>query len=873
MEIKKHNINIDTESGQVASNFVLDLRQGNERLAALKDDQVASLESLRRENNLGSNWLENSSLKNNAPRVKFDFSKFKQLTLFPFFGAIFKFLKSLYVFFWVDTKRMIVQLFPETKKREVPNFFDIWKNKIKATWNNFITNRKRSKFLHKFDYSRRRLWRDQPQKISDEFIKKISGNNKKPKWWLIILSFVFILLLLILPFKLLSYYSLWGKKDAVVGSSEAAMSDLLSAGGAVSELDLQRATLGFSSAGNDFLRAADDLKNMDELISSLASFSGNDKIRMAGSADKFLEIGTNASNLGQNLSLAFAIIFSQKDANTKIEPLLQKFIYYGQAAVDNAKELNSNLSKINSDDIPAAYRVKFLTLKDESLNIEKGLSDFIGLVSGLDDFVGANKDKRYLVVFQNNSEARASGGFIGSYALLDLREGRVQNIEVPAGGSYDTEGGLHVAVESPQPLHLVDPLWHFWDANWWSDWRLSAKNLMWFYEKSGGPSVDGVISFTPTVLERLLTITGPIDMTKDYGLIIDSNNFWEATQSVVEKIGNPETYASSSVQGAKLMAAVKDNANLNNADKNKPKKIIGDLINQIMVILPTKIKKDNVSTLFSVIDQSLNEKQVLLYFSDPTLQAKMEANSWAGAIKTAPDDYLSVVNTNIAGQKSDRKMEQKINHAIEVQPDNSIVDTLTITRTHTGLKNEAFSGVRNVDWMRVYVPRGSELISADGFSQPDAKYFNKPVDPSWEKNDLVEKTEGQAVIDQASGVSIYMESGKTVFANWVMTDPGQSSIITFKYRLPFKLHSVQESNDWLWQLNNFFKTGVPAVYRFSVLVQKQPGSFIGDYSSNLKLNSGHHIFWKYPNNLAIMNSGWDFNTNLDADKYYSILIK
>jgi len=93
---------------------------------------------------------------------------------------------------------------------------------------------------------------------------------------------------------------------------------------------------------------------------------------------------------------------------------------------------------------------------------------------------------------------------------------------------------MTVSVKAPEPLWLVNPLWHFWDANWWPDWPTTAKNLMWFYEKSGGSTVDGVVTFTPTVVEKLLDITGPIDMSEEYGVIIDSNNFWETTQKIVE---------------------------------------------------------------------------------------------------------------------------------------------------------------------------------------------------------------------------------------------------------------------------------------------------------------------------------------------------
>ncbi|HCX28112.1 MAG TPA: hypothetical protein DHI91_03160, partial [Candidatus Portnoybacteria bacterium] len=50
------------------------------------------------------------------------------------------------------------------------------------------------------------------------------------------------------------------------------------------------------------------------------------------------------------------------------------------------------------------------------------------------------------------------------------------------------------------------------DANWFADFPSSAKKIMSFYEKAGGSTADGVISLTPTIIERLLSMTGPIEM-------------------------------------------------------------------------------------------------------------------------------------------------------------------------------------------------------------------------------------------------------------------------------------------------------------------------------------------------------------------------
>jgi hypothetical protein len=63
--------------------------------------------------------------------------------------------------------------------------------------------------------------------------------------------------------------------------------------------------------------------------------------------------------------------------------------------------------------------------------------------------------------------------------------------------------------------------------------------------------------------------------------------------------------------------------------------------------------------------------------------------------------------------------------------------------------------------MRIYVPQGSELLSASGFVAPDNKYFESP-DESWITNEVLAQTENLATTDSNSGTKIYQENGKTV---------------------------------------------------------------------------------------------------------------
>lgn len=703
--------------------------------------------------------------------------------------------------------------------------------------------------------------------------------ENKVVWYRSIFSFVLVLLLIIVPLKLLSYFeflNLGNLEQKILGRSQLAINNLLAATDAAGKMDFKGADSKFQDAGNNFLAAQEELNKINDSLLSLAALSNDPKLKLAAESKKFLQAGAVASSFGSNLVLATDSLFGEDKDREDFSASLDKFTYYGELAVTDVKNLKKELAKINPDNLPSEYQEKFISLTKQTGLLADNLESFVEATSKFKDILGATQDKRYLLVFQNNSELRASGGFLGSYALVDIRDGKIRNLEVPGGGSYDTEGGMNVRVVAPKPLWLVNPLWHFWDANWWPDWPTTAKNLMWFYEKSDGPTVDGVISVTPTVVERLLEITGPIDLTKEYGLTIDANNFWETVQKIVEQKNlaktNPEAIVGVPATSSLVVSTLPIKQGLEENSANKPKKIIGDLMTKILETLPKKLSKENLVKILGVFESSLAEKQVLFYFTDPALESEVAKRNWAGEIKNTNRDYLMVVNTNIAGQKSDRKMTEKIEHSSEVSADGSIIDTVKITRTHTGLKNEPMTGVRNVDWLRVYVPRGSELLKADGFRIPDAKYFNEKPDPAWLENQNLKK-ENRALSDESSGTKVYEENNKTVFANWVMVDPGENVVITLEYRLAFNFFDTVKETTWLTKLNSFLNSEqVVDLTPYSFMVQKQPGSKASKFISRLSLPAGLSIFWRYPENLK-GDSGWEINDQLNSDKYWSLLIK
>ncbi len=659
--------------------------------------------------------------------------------------------------------------------------------------------------------------------------------------------FTTCLVIMIIPFKLYGWYNQLNElKGRVLGVSKIAFNDLFFGGRLVKESNFDFAGQKFLQASENFYLAERQIGHINKMVASLAALTPNKELRMASEAENLLAIGKTTSLLAQKyVSILNAVI---SDNELKLKLLTVNNV--SDEALILTKKLEQLIGEVNIESLPNQYAELFVISKGYSGFITKTTENINRLTkqlitfTGVGDGIKTQTKKRYLAVFQNNTEIRATGGFIGSYALIDFQDGKLINIEVPKGGSYDTEAGLNELILSPQPMHLIRTRWFFWDANWWPDWPTSAKKLMWFYEKSNGPTVDGVISFTPEVIERLLSIIGPIDMTENYGVVINADNFLLNTRSSITEQKNT----------------------------NQPKKIIGDLAQKIIEIIPKKISRENIIEFSRIIEQSMKEKNILFYFSDDQLQNYIKNHGWSGEVVNTSKDYLMVVNTNIAGGKSDKKITQQIFHQAEIQSDGSVIDSLTIIREHRGIKNEPFSGVRNVNWLRIYVPEGSKLISADGFESPSFSYFKKPElfyssDPDL-NNENIEFT-----LDTISGTRIYRESNKTVFANWSMVDPGKKTVITIRYRLPFNIFSkpIEHNN----KFEQFLYPSQKTRYTYSLYLQKQSGAKTSSIESRvILLDNSKLAVWHYPKDLRITDDqGWIKISELNSDKLFAFIIE
>jgi hypothetical protein len=622
----------------------------------------------------------------------------------------------------------------------------------------------------------------------------------------VLFSFVFVLPI----YAMTAVNELRHMKNDLTNQGNAAVGQLQDGAGAAMVRDVEGASNAFAQAHKTFQNANKNIEQLGAGTSVLiSSLPGTKKYYKTGKT--LVKTGESLSLAGERITEGFAAM--NEEVNPTVTSRLAILRTYMNPALKHMKAAEANLERIDSSILPEQQRQKLDQMKTRLPTVVSGLEEFMEFSDMALTVLGDEKKKRYLVVFQNNTELRPTGGFMGSFAEVDIKDGEVVDMNIPGGGTYDLQGQLKDRVVAPKPLRLLRARWEFQDANWFPDFPSSARQMLDLHEAAGGPTVDGVIAVNATYVANLLKLTGPIEMP-EYGRTINADNFIQETQKIVEIEYDKE--------------------------ENKPKAFIGDLAPKLIERVKEKTGEDFLSVV-EYLNHGLTRRDVQIYFTKNELQSKITELGWGGSLKFTEGDYLMVVDTNLGGGKTDGLIGQRVDMDVNIAPDGSIENTVKVTRTHYGDKNDTFGGVNNVNYLRLLVPKGSELISSSGFTRPDKSLFEQPGN-KWRIDEDIAYQNQTKTTDPITKTVTYNASGKTVFGNWVQTKPGTSSTATFTYKLPFKVDVLDvQSQDVIERIKT--AVGVPATDRYTLTIQQQSGVLDRTYNVDIDAPSEIQPVW------------------------------
>ncbi len=197
------------------------------------------------------------------------------------------------------------------------------------------------------------------------------------------------------------------------------------------------------------------------------------------------------------------------------------------------------------------------------------------------------------------------------------------------------------------------------------------------------------------------------------------------------------------------------------------------LIDKVMSAKPDQMK----DYIEAFIDTG-NRKHMLFYFHNNFAQKLAEKYNFAGRIKDYSGDYFHLNNSNFGGLKGNLYVKQKVVQDIQIDSVGKVTKSVDVTLINP-VKADGWLSSIYLNWMRVYVPKGSTLVSKKVFK------------------------------DFTSGE----EFNKEVYRGFGPTYPLNSSTFNFTYQLPFKINPGEN---------------------YKMLIQKQPG--VNEIEMIIKIN-------------------------------------
>ena len=468
------------------------------------------------------------------------------------------------------------------------------------------------------------------------------------------------------------------------------------------------------------------------------------------SARLLVKSESGKASFGELRDLVGALIAIDSDIN-KLTADGLNFVFNGKGEelISVLKDLRANVAKLD------ALGVGFI---DESTlsTASEGLDALIALLD-------KPEEQHLLILFLNPSEMRPIGGFAGSYGDVTLEQGSIKKIEV--NDIYYPDRFLDKKVTPPIQLQTVTVDWGARDAAWFFDFPASARKTTEFIEASqiyakDGVRFNGVIAINVKVIEDILELTGPIELP-EYGLTLTKDNFLEEVQREVE-------------EGRDKQAG------------ENPKRVLASLA-PVLIERLHQLNSPSKNALTLALFGRVTNKDIQFYFDDPKVEDFVKKVNWAGEVASLPGsgDYLAVVNTNIAGGKTDARINQSIKLKSEIDSAGQVNNYLAVARRHLGKDDEvSWYRAKNQNFIKIFTVPNAELLSLTGATPKNVSPQIDYGSAGYSRDPVLESFERTRKNISKYNVETYLESGKNVFAAWFSIPAGESKMLELSYKGP-----------------------------------------------------------------------------------------
>lgn len=426
------------------------------------------------------------------------------------------------------------------------------------------------------------------------------------------------------------------------------------------------------------------------------------------------------------------------------------------------------------------------------------------------DLLGFEEPKKVLVLFQNPYEIRPTGGFIGSYGVVEISKGKIISIRID--DIYNPDGQIDVKrvnVAPPEYIKyfLKEDKLYIRNANFSSDFPTSARTINELFDKSIQEKFQTVVAIDTKFIEKFLSTYGDIYLNS-YEETITSENFVERAQFHSEFNYQPGV--------------------------SEKKSFLTSLGSKILEKLMAS-KPEELTPFIDSLYSLLESKNFQIYTELPFLSRTLSNLEWDGSNITTKGDFLKIVNSNYGGNKVNYLTENKYNYAIRSMTRDGVLRGSLTLEYKNKAKDKAWPYGNFINYIKVLTPTGSKLTNA------------KVILPN-----------GREVI-LMNNMLLSSEGIYQTFETSLSIEPDSTQTLVLEYDLPENFNIVKNKNtsySLIWQK----QAGDESGFNFTF----EP--FYGYNSS--KVESNYDYFEKEGDFIvnSKLNNNFRFNTNLILNK-------
>ena len=361
----------------------------------------------------------------------------------------------------------------------------------------------------------------------------------------------------------------------------------------------------------------------------------------------------------------------------------------------------SRLLSLNNLPVSAAQRDEFGQLLQLLPQAETDLEQGLNLLGAANWLLGVDSPRTFLVQTMDRAELRPTGGFTGQYGELTINGGRIGPFslkDISLVEYIDTSKTLGALAPAQYRSWWPFANWGLRDSNLSVDFPTSAQIAIQQYQLEVGHRIDGVILFTPFLIEHILQITGPIHVP-GYNDTITAQNLEDRLH-----------YYQQDNAGIAKQVVIQPG----DTTTSQRKRFTG-LLAQLIMSQIRHAPPDELLAIGQEVLHDLKTKDLQVYFTDPQAENFLtQYNDNAGLNRSLTQDGLYVVQANVSASKASQYVKTILHDTVTLDATGGATHLLQMRLVYNQI-GPVYGYDTYRDYVRVYVPPNSKFLYGDGF--------------------------------------------------------------------------------------------------------------------------------------------------------------